>query len=552
MLIPAHAEVLTVTFDKELFTINDEFTISGTVSDTSRTDIIMTIKGASTKIPVMNAIYRDDGTYTFTPRDANDIFKREGTYIVTVYTGSQAPESGMMLKVQRDGKKIMLVPDFVLKLEKIGNKQVKETEKLSFIARITDPEITQTRFSLQGQPAGATIDSKTGVFSWTPTSSQIGGHAFDVIVDAETLQDIEKIVVTVSEKQDTVIDTDITPATTPKLPSTPKDLGIASFVDPSVDPQSYVDRYNTEDAYKQWFDSNYPQYDSIYQAVGLEGSQVGQPPPPIAPFVDTSVDPQSYVDRYNTEDTYKQWFDSNYPQYDSIYQAVGLEEPLTVPAPFVDASEDPQSYVDRYNTEDTYKQWFDSNYPQYDSIYQAVGLTEPSSQADAGTQTQESGLCGPGTDLIDGVCVIVDASKGSGNEGGGCLIATAAYGSEMSSQVQLLREVRDIQLLNTESGTAFMAGFNQAYYSFSPAIADMQRENPMLKEIIRTSITPMLWSLAIMSHADTEAEVMVYGISVILINVAAYIAVPAAITIKVASHIKHKIHRPQDMYKKVN
>ena len=46
-------------------------------------------------------------------------------------------------------------------------------------------------------------------------------------------------------------------------------------------------------------------------------------------------------------------------------------------------------------------------------------------------------------------------------EGGGCLIATAAYGSEMAPQVQLLREIRDNQLMNTESGTAFMGAFNE-------------------------------------------------------------------------------------------
>ena len=49
----------------------------------------------------------------------------------------------------------------------------------------------------------------------------------------------------------------------------------------------------------------------------------------------------------------------------------------------------------------------------------------------------------------------------SEEEGGGCLIATAAYGSEMSPQVQMLREIRDNQLMNTESGTAFMSTFNR-------------------------------------------------------------------------------------------
>jgi len=46
--------------------------------------------------------------------------------------------------------------------------------------------------------------------------------------------------------------------------------GIALFVDKSKDPKSYIDRYNNEPEYKKWFDDNYPQYDSIEQAVGLE------------------------------------------------------------------------------------------------------------------------------------------------------------------------------------------------------------------------------------------------------------------------------------------
>ena len=55
----------------------------------------------------------------------------------------------------------------------------------------------------------------------------------------------------------------------------------------------------------------------------------------IALFVDTSKDPQHYIDRYFNESIYKEWFDKNYPQYISIYQAVGLEEPVVTP-PVVD------------------------------------------------------------------------------------------------------------------------------------------------------------------------------------------------------------------------
>jgi len=172
--------------------------------------------------------------------------------------------------------------------------------------------------------------------------------------------------------------------------------------------------------------------------------------------------------------------------------------------------------VDRYNNEETYKEWFDSNYSQYSSIYQAVGLEEP-----------KFGICGPGT-LLDpnGVCSIVTAEEPEESEGGGCLIATATYGSELAPQVQMLREIRDNQLMNTESGSAFMTTFNEAYYSFSPYIADMERESPMFKEIVKAGLTPMISTLSIMENAETESEVLGLGLSVIALNLGMYIGLP--------------------------
>ena len=131
--------------------------------------------------------------------------------------------------------------------------------------------------------------------------------------------------------------------------------------------------------------------------------------------------------------------------------------------------------------------------------------------------------CGPGTESVNGICQVVQtASQESEEEGGGCLIATAAYGSEMSPQVQLLREIRDNQLMNTESGSAFMSTFNNVYYSFSPAIADMERESPMFKEVVKVGLTPMLSSLAIMENANSESEVLGLGLSVIALNLGMY------------------------------
>ena len=89
------------------------------------------------------------------------------------------------------------------------------------------------------------------------------------------------------------------------------------------------------------------------------------------------------------------------------------------------------------------------------------------------------------------------AQKTSGPFGIRCLIATAAFGSELSPQVQFLREFRDNHILLTESGSSFMNVFNSWYYSFSPYVADYERQQPWLQQIVKTSIYPLLGILTI-------------------------------------------------------
>ena len=141
-------------------------------------------------------------------------------------------------------------------------------------------------------------------------------------------------------------------------------------------------------------------------------------------------------------------------------------------------------------------------------------------------------LCGTGTVEKDGICV-PDVSKTSTKESksGGCLIATATYGSELAPQVQQLRELRDNSLLQTVLGTSFMSSFNDFYYSFSPTIADWERENPAFKEMVKITLTPMISSLSILNYVDMDSEVSVlgYGISLILLNVGMYFVAPAVV-----------------------
>jgi hypothetical protein len=80
-----------------------------------------------------------------------------------------------------------------------------------------------------------------------------------------------------------------------------------------------------------------------------------------------------------------------------------------------------------------------------------------------------------------------------------------------------------------------MEVFNQFYYSFSPTVADLERENPVFKEAVRLTITPLLTSLSLLNYVnmDSEVEVLGYGISLILLNVGMYFVAPVMVFVKI-------------------
>ena len=85
-----------------------------------------------------------------------------------------------------------------------------------------------------------------------------------------------------------------------------------------------------------------------------------------------------------------------------------------------------------------------------------------------------------------------------------------------------------------------MVGFNQIYYSFSPIIADYERENPVFKEAVKLTITPLLTSLTLLQYVDinSEYEMLGYGIAVILLNIGMYFIAPAVLITKIRSFYK--------------
>ena len=417
MMTPAFANVTSLDLEKSVYFDNEFIKFVGTQDE--KDVVYITIRDALGDFKeILSDLNPNQGEFlvssSLTFNKVSDIFDIDGIYNVTAYTNEQKENNGIILRLEYKNNKVSVIEDVLLALKSIPDYSVEVEKTITFTASLENDSVEGSVFSLDEEaPSGATIDPSSGFFVWTPLKShgsfQDVPYSFNIVVKSGAQEDREKITITVKKAYDEPETTESEPETTePEL----KELEIP------------------------------------------------------APFVDETKEPQSYVDRYNNEASYKKWFDDNYPEYSSIYEAVGLEEPI---------------------------------------------IEEP-----------EFGECGEGTKLIDGKCTIVAIQS----KGGGCLIATAAYSSEMAPQVQLLREIRDNQLMNTDSGISFMTGFNQFYYSFSPTIADMQRENPIFKEAVKLWITPLLSSLSVMSYAESESQVIGYGIGVILMNIGMYFVAP--------------------------
>jgi hypothetical protein len=98
----------------------------------------------------------------------------------------------------------------------------------------------------------------------------------------------------------------------------------------------------------------------------------------------------------------------------------------------------------------------------------------------------------------------------------GCFIATAAYGTPVVQDVQILREFRDEYLLTNPPGQALV----NIYYRVSPPVADFITDHPGLKPIVRAGLIPAVAASAI-TLGTTAAEKIVIICLLVLVSIVA-------------------------------
>jgi hypothetical protein len=110
-----------------------------------------------------------------------------------------------------------------------------------------------------------------------------------------------------------------------------------------------------------------------------------------------------------------------------------------------------------------------------------------------------------------------------------CFIATAAYGTPMAAEVQILREFRDKYLLTNRLGRAFV----DFYYTVGPPVAEFITEHPVLKPIVRVGLLPVV-AMSAVAVDTTPAEKM------------AILGLLALISVALAVWVTRRRRGPQD------
>jgi hypothetical protein len=102
--------------------------------------------------------------------------------------------------------------------------------------------------------------------------------------------------------------------------------------------------------------------------------------------------------------------------------------------------------------------------------------------------------------------------KANFSRSGGCFIATAAYGTPMAEEIQVLRDFRDEYLLTNPAGQALVG----LYYRVSPPMAEFITEHPSLKPVVRAGLLPAVAMSTIAVNTTPAEKAAIIGLLVLV------------------------------------
>ncbi|MGB0590121.1 MAG: CFI-box-CTERM domain-containing protein [Myxococcota bacterium] len=136
------------------------------------------------------------------------------------------------------------------------------------------------------------------------------------------------------------------------------------------------------------------------------------------------------------------------------------------------------------------------------TYYVRVGATD-SADNDSALSDELSVVPVPTTDFWEAY-----KAAGGTDPGGFCFIATAAYGSPMGADLDLLRAFRDQILWPTALGRSFV----RSYYSWGRHAAAWIAARPVAKAVVRVALQPLVWVAALTTTIGALGTLLLFGL----------------------------------------
>ena len=366
-------------------------------------------------------------------------------------------------------------------LDPIGNQTVNEGDLLEFIITATDPDGDNLYFSATNPPPGATLTDHgngTATFSWQTGYGDAGIYnnvTFTVTDDGTpALSDSETITISVGDDND--------------------GDGV-----PDVEEQGPQGNDPTYDGNGDGIpDSQQDNAASFHTYYGQH-------------YVTLACSyPIAYAAAVDNPSPFDSPFGVEFPYGFFEFTINGLNPGDAVAAIlYLPDEANPTTYY-RYGPtpSDSIDHW-------YEFLYDVPTQTGAEINSNIITLHFVDGQRGDDDLMADGIVIdqggpgFTSTTSTADDGGGGCFIATAAYGSPIELQVNILRDFRDRFLLFNAVGK----GFVRLYNTYSPSIADCIAKHDSLRAVVRISLLPivgMSWLALKIGFVSTMALMLLF------------------------------------------